>query len=238
MICPYLKSCLFRHYFWNFRLPLFEKVIHNESFLFRQTELIACFLSRNAPEQNLFPRNGISSCFFFHQMVRKRIPRVCFLFCSTVGNSEHFSLKGNGSEWNPESLLFRGTNRSFVGTNHLFSLFRLLFSFHPFHSGQCRIFGDQRYTGLTLILKRTDAGLTNGEKMPVPDKFFLGIVAFRHLLICEHKQPPIVKFKFVNWNRCAHSFKAFFLNFTYVCQKKPAYFHPEKKRPVPEPVRY
>jgi hypothetical protein len=83
-----------------------------------------------------------------------------------------------------------------VRTDHFVKLLWLFCIIY--YSGQCRIFGDQRYTGLTLILKRTDAGLTNGEKMPVPEIFFPGIAAFRHLLISEHKQPHKVKFKFIN----------------------------------------
>jgi len=55
------------------------------------------------------PRNGIPSCFLFRGMVQKRIPRVCFYFCSMVQNSEHFSPLRNGSEGNSESFLFRGT---------------------------------------------------------------------------------------------------------------------------------
>ncbi len=69
------------------------------------------------------PRNGIPSCFLFRRldrnrilehfslpgMVRKRIPRVCFYFCSTAQNSVYFYLPHNGLEWNSESFLFRGT---------------------------------------------------------------------------------------------------------------------------------
>ncbi len=42
-------------------------------------------------------------------MVRNRVSRVCFYFCSMVQNSEHFSPLPNGLEWNSESFLFRGT---------------------------------------------------------------------------------------------------------------------------------
>ncbi len=38
-------------------------------------------------------------------MVQDGIPRVCFYFCHSEQNSEHFSLPRNGSEWNSESLL-------------------------------------------------------------------------------------------------------------------------------------
>ncbi len=66
-------------------------MIQNESFLCQQTELKACFLPRNASEQN---------------------SDVCFYFCSTERNSELFSLRRNGLEQNSESLLlflFHGT---------------------------------------------------------------------------------------------------------------------------------
>ncbi len=55
------------------------------------------------------PRNGIPSCFHFCGMVQNRILSVCFKFCSMVQNSEHFSPLRNGSEWNSENFLFRGT---------------------------------------------------------------------------------------------------------------------------------
>ncbi len=45
-------------------------------------------------------------------MVRNRIPRVCFYFCSTEWNSEPFSLPRKGSDWNSEIMLlflFHGT---------------------------------------------------------------------------------------------------------------------------------
>ncbi len=103
-------------------------MIKNESFLFQQTELKACFLPRNASEQN---------------------SDVCFYFCSTERNSELFSLRRNGLEQNSESLLlflFHGTKfRAFslakwlgtefsgprnsqnsAGTNQLFRPIRLL----------------------------------------------------------------------------------------------------------------
>ncbi len=54
-------------------------------------------------------RKGIPSICLFRGMVRKESPRVCFYLCSTVENSEHFSLPGNGSERNSDSFLFRGT---------------------------------------------------------------------------------------------------------------------------------
>jgi hypothetical protein len=51
------------------------------------------------------PRNGIPSFFPCRGIVRNKIPRVCFYFCSTVQNSGHFSLPRNGSERNSESFL-------------------------------------------------------------------------------------------------------------------------------------
>ncbi len=62
----------------------FEKVIKNESFLFQQTELRACFLPWNALGQ---------------------IPKVCYYFCSMERSSELFSLSRNRLEQNSESLL-------------------------------------------------------------------------------------------------------------------------------------
>jgi hypothetical protein len=41
-------------------------------------------------------------------MVRNRIPRVCFYFCSTERNSELFFLPQKSSERNSEGFLFRG----------------------------------------------------------------------------------------------------------------------------------
>ncbi len=95
------------------------------------------------------PRNGSRSCFLFCGMVRSGIPRG---YWSTEWNSELFSLPGNGSERNSESLLLflihgtefpvvfssaegfriefwefsvqRNSQNSF-GNNHLFRLFRL-----------------------------------------------------------------------------------------------------------------
>jgi hypothetical protein len=53
--------------------------------------------------------NGIPSISLFRGMIRNGIPRVCLNFCSTVQNSEHFSLPRNGSERNSESFLFQRT---------------------------------------------------------------------------------------------------------------------------------
>ncbi len=54
----------------------------------------------------------VPSCFLFRGMVRNKIPRVRFYFCSTEQNSELFSLLLKGFEGNSESLLlfqFHGT---------------------------------------------------------------------------------------------------------------------------------
>jgi hypothetical protein len=40
----------------------------------------------------------------FREVLRNKISKVCFCFCSTVRNSEHFSLARNGSERNSESF--------------------------------------------------------------------------------------------------------------------------------------
>jgi hypothetical protein len=69
-------------------------------------------LASSFPPRFFSTRNGIPSCFLFRGMVRNRIPRVCFYFCSTERNSELFSLPRKGSEGNSESILlflFYGT---------------------------------------------------------------------------------------------------------------------------------
>jgi hypothetical protein len=85
-------------------------------FLFHGTEFQVVFSSAEwfGKEFQVFasifvPRNGIPSCLLFRGMVQNRIPRVGFLFCSMVQNSEHFSPLLNDSERNSESFLFRGT---------------------------------------------------------------------------------------------------------------------------------
>ncbi len=104
MICPYFKSSLFWHYFWNFGLPRFVL----SSFIFANwfgTEFreIAFYLVQ---------RNGIPSCVLFRGLVWNGIPRICIYFCSTERTSELFSLPKKGSEQNYGSLLlflFHGT---------------------------------------------------------------------------------------------------------------------------------
>ncbi len=144
MICSYLKSCLFWHYFWNFGLPCFVL----SRFLFRG-------MVRNGIPTVCFyivPRNGIPSCFLFRWGVQNGIPRVCFYFCF---HGKEFrvvfsSAKVFGREFRefasifaqrngiPSCFLFRGrvrngipwvfvprNSRNSVGNNHLFRLFRL-----------------------------------------------------------------------------------------------------------------
>jgi hypothetical protein len=81
-------------------------------FLFHETELRLGFSSPEwfilkfqvfASTFVLAERN--SSCFLFRGMVQNGILRICFYFCSTVQNSEHFSPLRNGSERNSESFL-------------------------------------------------------------------------------------------------------------------------------------
>jgi hypothetical protein len=76
----------------------------------------------------LVPRNGIPSRFLFRWRIRNGILRVCFYFCYTELNSEHFSLPRkskslllflfhcteffslrNGLERNSKRFLFHGT---------------------------------------------------------------------------------------------------------------------------------
>ncbi len=71
------------------------------------------------------PRNRIPICFLFRGMVRNEIPRVLLQFCSTVRNSEHFSLQRNG--FGTEFLDFSvpSNRRNSIGINQFFRLFRL-----------------------------------------------------------------------------------------------------------------
>ncbi len=136
MICPYFKSPLFWHYFWNFGQPRFVL----RSFIFREMVRYRiprdCFL--------FFSTERIPSCVLFHGMARNGIPRISIYFGSTERNSELCSLPQKGSEQNYRSLLlflFHGTelfslprkglngiprfsvprnNRNSVGNNHLF----------------------------------------------------------------------------------------------------------------------
>ncbi len=103
------KSCSSKH---NWELVFVREILLNGI-------LRVCFST------SIFaPRNGIPSCFFFHGMVRNRIPSVCFYFCSMERNSELFSLLWNGSEWNSDSLLlflFHGTEfRAFLSSAERF----------------------------------------------------------------------------------------------------------------------
>jgi hypothetical protein len=102
-----------------------------------------------------YSKNGISSCFLFQGMVRNRMPRVYFYFCSTGWNSKHFfySAEKFGTELEfrefvsifvprcgiPSIFLFRGMVRNGIlrvfgsaeqpelrRNKPLFHLFRLL----------------------------------------------------------------------------------------------------------------
>ncbi len=117
MISLYLKSRLFWHIFWHFGLPrfvlsrfLFRGMVRNGiptvCFYIFSTERNSKLFSLPLKDWEgnsesmllfLFPRNGILSCFLFRWSVLKGIPRVCFYFYSTEGNSELFSLPRKGS---------------------------------------------------------------------------------------------------------------------------------------------
>jgi hypothetical protein len=84
MVWAYLKVVFSDTIFQIFRPPLLDKVIQNESF--------------RSSKQN-------SERVFFHEMLHNKIPTGCIYFCSTVQNSDLFSLRRNGSEQNFKSLL-------------------------------------------------------------------------------------------------------------------------------------
>ncbi len=74
--CPYLKS----HQIHQKGIPsyfLFRGMVRN-----RIQEIAPIFVTRN----------GIPSICLLRGIVRNEIPKVCFYFCSTLENSEHFSL--------------------------------------------------------------------------------------------------------------------------------------------------
>jgi hypothetical protein len=74
---------------------------------------------------------------FYRRIVPNRMLRVFFYFCSTVWNSEHFSIPRNGMEQNSKSFLFRGT------ICFVYSLFRGIFFCREFPTlsvHQCRRF--------------------------------------------------------------------------------------------------
>jgi hypothetical protein len=93
------------------------------------------------------PRNGIPSCFLFRGMVRNEIPRVLLQFCSTVRNSEHFSLPRNGFGTEFRDFCIPRNSRNSVGINQLFRLFRL--PRNNFFVGNCQPY----YTVHTLFFK-------------------------------------------------------------------------------------
>ncbi len=127
MICPYLRSRLFRHYFWNLGCRVLFWVVFSsaewfrtefrefDSIIFLRNGIPSCFrfcwgFGREFWECAFIfvPRNGIWGCFLFRLSVQMGIPRVCFYFNSTERNSELFSLPQKGSERNSERFLFRG----------------------------------------------------------------------------------------------------------------------------------
>ncbi len=118
-ICPYLKSRLFRHYFWNFGLLRFalSSFSSAEWFGTEFPEFASIFVARNGTEFRLV----FSSA--------EQFGRECSYFCCTERNSELFSLLLKGSEGNSDRLLlylFNGTGLLlylFNGTG-----FRVVFS--------------------------------------------------------------------------------------------------------------
>jgi hypothetical protein len=94
------------------------------------------------------PLHSTLNSLLFREMVRNRIPRVCFYFCSTERNSEFFLFRWRAGKGIPRVCLnrmefwvvcssaegfgteFRGlsvlrNSRNSVGNIHLFRLFRL-----------------------------------------------------------------------------------------------------------------
>ena len=144
MICPYFKSPLFWHYFWNFGLPrfvlssfIFAKLFGSEfweiAFYFGSTERNSelCSLPWNGSERN--SRN--LHLFWFHGTEF----RVVFSSAEGFG-TELWEFASIFVPWNgiPRCFLFRGrvrngiprfsvprNNRNSVGNNHLFRQFRL-----------------------------------------------------------------------------------------------------------------
>ncbi len=101
-ICPYLKSRLFRHYFWNFGLPRFalSSFSSAEWFGTEFPEFASIFVARNGTEF----RAVFSS--------DEQFGTECSYFCCTERNFELFSLLLKGSEGNSDRLLlflFNGT---------------------------------------------------------------------------------------------------------------------------------
>jgi hypothetical protein len=145
MICLYIKSCLFWHYFWYIRLPrfvlswyLFHGMVRNGTprvcfyFLLHGKEFRVVFSSAEwlVTEFREFasifvPLNGISSFALFRRRVRNRTMRVCFYFCST-GQILSCFLSAEGFEMEFRDFLFRGTTRipSEITICSVYSIFR------------------------------------------------------------------------------------------------------------------
>jgi hypothetical protein len=140
-ICPYLKSHLFRHYFWNLGLPRFSLSSFSSAEWFGTEfpEFSSIFGARNGTEFRVVFSSD------------EQFGRECSYFCCTERNSELFFILLMGSEGNSDRLLlflFNGTefrvvfssaervrngiprvsvprnSRNSAGNNHLFRLFR------------------------------------------------------------------------------------------------------------------
>ncbi len=138
MIWPYLKSCLFWHYFEIFGCLVRFWVVfsftkwHSESlllFLFHGTEFRFVFSSAEnssdwTSESFICSTERNSEFLLFCGRVRNGIPRDCFKFCFLERNSELFFLPRKGSKQNSESILFHWTSWNAIGNNPLFRIFR------------------------------------------------------------------------------------------------------------------
>ncbi len=176
MICLYIKSRLFCHYYWNIRLPRL---------------VLSCFLFHGMV-RNSIPRvpvflffvawKGIPSCVLFRGIVRNGIPRICIFWYHGMEFQIVFSsAEGFGTElWEfasifvprkgiPSGFLCRGrvrngiprfsvprSNRNSVGNNHLFRLFRL--SQNYFFVGNSQPYQKVGWWGV-IYLPREGAGV-------------------------------------------------------------------------------
>ncbi len=77
---------------------------------------VSCFLPRNASGRNseslllfLFYGRKFRVVFSSAEWFRTELREYASIFCSTIRNTEHFSLVQNGSERNSEGFLFCGT---------------------------------------------------------------------------------------------------------------------------------
>ncbi len=95
----------FRQYFWHFRLPCFEKVIQNQSFLFQQTEWRACFL-----REMLWNQTEFRVVFSSTELFGKKFQEFACIFVPWYGILSIFLFCGM-PERNSQSFLFRETPR-------------------------------------------------------------------------------------------------------------------------------